>query len=190
MFLHPTTPCMLHSTVPDGNLPISPLSQYPAPMMEFLFDTARAIINLFMSGTIGRYPDITYIVPHCGGTLAPLIDRFSLFGALVPDANVDSQVTPDYVRAKIRSKQFFFDMAGIAWPHQCPMIMPYIDTSQLLYGSDFPFTSLSKVEMLAKLMDNHIGTTIPDEEDLQKVYSGNAAELLAQRGWRARGDPA
>lgn len=192
VFLHPTTPCMLTghaeaaregATGEAGSSKISPLSQYPAPMMEFLFDTARAVINMFMSGVISRYPDITYIVPHCGGTLPPLIDRFSMFASLVPAAQVDRQVTPDYVRAKLRSEQFFFDMAGVAWPNQCPMLLPYIDVTQLLYGSDFPYTSQDKVELLAEMMDKSMDAKFEEEEVLKQVYSGNASDLLARRGW-------
>lgn len=185
VFIHPTTPCMIKEhPAGAGCQPISPLSQYPAPMMEFLFDTARAIINMFMSGTISRYPDITYIVPHCGGTLAPLIDRFSIFGSLVSASNVDPNVTPAFVRSKLKSPQFYFDMAGLAWPNQCKMILPYITAKQLLYGSDFPFTSLDKVEMLASMMDENLALTFPDETQRVDIRLNNAVDLLERKGWK------
>lgn len=154
-------------------------------MMEFLFDTSRAIINMFMSGTISKYPDITYIVPHCGGTLGPLVDRFSVFASLVPDANVDRNITPDFVRSKLESKQFYFDMAGLAWPNQCKMIMPYTSAQRLLYGSDFPFTPVDKVEMLVKMMDKAMPETFASEKDLQDIYTNNAVELLKTKGWKS-----
>lgn len=188
VFIHPTTPCMLspnsnkHASS-EGSQTISPLSQYPAPMMEFLFDTSRAVINLFFSGTISRYPDITYIVPHCGGTLAPLIDRFSVFGSLISGSGVDPSITPQFVRERLQSKQFYFDMAGLAWPNQCKMIMPYITPAQLLYGSDFPYTPLDKVEMLANIMDDSIPATFDSESDREAIYQRNAADLLKARGW-------
>lgn len=151
--------------------------------MEFLFDTSRAIINLFLSGTVSKYPDITYIVPHCGGTLAPLIDRFSIFGSLVSESKVDATITPEFVRSKLQSKQFYFDMAGLAWPNQCKMIMPYITPEQLLYGSDFPFTPLDKVELLAKLMDTSLPIAFESSDDQQNIYQNNAVDLLKTRGW-------
>jgi predicted TIM-barrel fold metal-dependent hydrolase len=190
VFIHPTTPCMLTGHAKTGNpgdacQTISPLSQYPAPMMEFLFDTSRAIINLFMSGTVSKYSDITYIVPHCGGTLAPLVDRFSIFGSLVSESKVDASITPDFVRNKLQSKQFYFDMAGLAWPNQCKMIMPYITPEQLLYGSDFPFTTLDKVELLAKMMDTSLPVAFESSGDQQNIYQNNAIDLLQRRGWPA-----
>lgn len=140
---------------------------------------------MFMSGTISKFPDITYIVPHCGGTLAPLVDRFSVFASLVPGANVDQSITPDYVRAKLSSKQFYFDMAGLAWPNQCKMILPYIHVQQLLYGSDFPFTPIDKVEMLANMMDKSLPSVLTGVNDIQGVYVNNAKDLLNTRGWKS-----
>src|SRR5882757_1975691 len=66
VFIHPTGPCV----VGNHGLPASrasPLKQFPDPMYEFLFDTTRCAINLFLSGTVSRYPNITYILSHAGG---------------------------------------------------------------------------------------------------------------------------
>ena len=48
VFIHPTTTC-----VKDVG-PAIPLKQYPRPIFEFFFDSARAYINLFLSGTVSR----------------------------------------------------------------------------------------------------------------------------------------
>lgn len=68
VFIHPTKPCTHHaspntssSTTTDA-LPLG--DQYPIPVFEFLFDTARAVINLFLSGTVEKYPSITFIIPY------------------------------------------------------------------------------------------------------------------------------
>jgi hypothetical protein len=39
-------------------------------MMEYLFDTTRAVVNLVVAGAIARFPRIRFILPHAGG-LAP-----------------------------------------------------------------------------------------------------------------------
>lgn len=36
---------------------------------EFTFNTSRAATNLILSGTLDRYPNITFILAHAGGTL-------------------------------------------------------------------------------------------------------------------------
>lgn len=58
-------------------------------MMEFFFDTSRAAVNLIMSGTVSRYTNIQYLVPHCGAALPPLIDRFSNFATRILDSDLD-----------------------------------------------------------------------------------------------------
>jgi predicted TIM-barrel fold metal-dependent hydrolase len=155
----------------------APLSQYPAPMFEFLFDTARAVINMFLSGVITRCPDITFSVPHCGGTLAPLLDRVAAFSTLVPAAGIDPSVNAAFIYDRLK-EQFFFDMAGVSWPNQAKMLAPYVGTDQLLYGSDYPFTPHKAVVMLAKTMDSGMEEHWPDEEVRRDVYFRNAERLL------------
>ena len=59
VFIHPTSPACWECTSLG----------YPRPMIEFPFDTTRAVTNLLLSGTLARHPDIRWIVPHAGGTL-------------------------------------------------------------------------------------------------------------------------
>ena len=47
----------------------------PAPMIEFLFDTTRCVVDLALSGTLARYPQIRWIVPHAGAVLPVLAHR-------------------------------------------------------------------------------------------------------------------
>ena len=40
---------------------------WPYFMMEYLFDTTRAVVNLIFGGVLERYPRIRFILPHAGG---------------------------------------------------------------------------------------------------------------------------
>ena len=64
----------LHPTMPSA-VPQNVLTGYPVPMMEFIFDTARAVTNMILNGTVRRYPDVRIIVPHAGGVLPILVPR-------------------------------------------------------------------------------------------------------------------
>ena len=56
-------------------------------LIEFVFDTTRAVTHLALSGTLERCPDLRLIVPHAGGTIPFLVDRISLLAArFVPGA--------------------------------------------------------------------------------------------------------
>ncbi len=57
VFVHPTTPLCCGDAFLD----------FPRPALEFIFDTARAVMNLIHSGTLDRCPDVSWIIPHGGG---------------------------------------------------------------------------------------------------------------------------
>ena len=66
IFMHPTECCMPgHAGVPKA------LDQYPTPMMEYFFDTARAVVNLLLSGTVTKYQNLTFLASHCGASVSP-----------------------------------------------------------------------------------------------------------------------
>ncbi|KAJ5611178.1 hypothetical protein N7510_007897 [Penicillium lagena] len=179
VFIHPTTGCILKKDASSGEVchKIDPLSEFPNPIFEFLFDTTRAVINLFYSGMIARYPNITYIVSHAGACLPPLIERFSLFGRRMPNVPVDESVTSAFVRERLR-KQFYFDMAGVPWPDQLPALLPLIGKDQVLYGSDYPFTKSESVKSLGDMMEHFMPTVFTTEEEREMAYKRNAEKLF------------
>lgn len=179
VFVHPTTGCTREHTV-DGSMETraaTPLPQFPSPIFEFFFDTARAVINLFYSGAVSRYRNITYIIPHAGGSLPPLIDRFSAFAGAMK-VSVDSSITPNFVETVLKSN-FYFDMAGTAWPHQLPALLSYIDKGQVLYGSDYPFTPVEHVKVLADRMEQYMPSVFTTEEERKLAYKENAERLIS-----------
>jgi predicted TIM-barrel fold metal-dependent hydrolase len=172
VFIHPTTPC-IKSCHAYGPTPAAPLSHFPNPMFEFMFDSARAVINLFLSGTIARCPNITFIIPHAGGALPPLIERFTSFAAIIGgDRSLTSKVVKDTF-----AKQFYFDLAGFPFPDQIWGLLRYVGTDRLLYGSDYPFTPADAAVELAEVMTAEM-EEIWDEEDTRAVLFGNARRLL------------
>ncbi|KAL2787486.1 hypothetical protein BJX66DRAFT_353308 [Aspergillus keveii] len=165
VFIHPTSPCSHHTShhSPCDMAAAVPLPQYPAPVFEFMFDTCRCIIHLLLSGTITRYPNIRYIVPHAGGALPPLIQRFSEAASLIPELSLDPAVTPSGVRATL-NERFWFDTAGPTFPDQI--------RSLLKYG----------VEHLGRVMEESLADLMDDPTDWEGVYSRNAMRLLGSPG--------
>ena len=169
VFMHPTS-CHSHKQ-PEAE---RPLSQYPAPMLEFFFDTTRAVVNLILSGTVARYPDITYLVSHCGGALPPLIERFTMFSTRVLGG--EASFSSDDVKEFFKSR-FYFDLAGFPFPDQVHGLLRTTDTSRLLYGSDFPYTPASALLGMGARMDEELGKLF-NEKTVREIYSGNAKRLL------------
>ncbi len=79
VLIHPTRPvCWEHTSF--GR---------PRPMLEFLFDTTRAVVNLVLNGTVARHPNIRLVIPHAGATLPVIADRVAAF---VPLLGVDPSI--------------------------------------------------------------------------------------------------
>jgi predicted TIM-barrel fold metal-dependent hydrolase len=116
----------------------------PRPMLEFLFDTARAASDLLLRGVLSRYQRIRWVLTHGGGALPLLADRIDMFRALV---GVGPQDAPSAVEQLGR---LWYDMAGTPFPRQIPALDAAFGTDRLLYGSDFCWTpagvALAQVE--------------------------------------------
>ncbi len=139
LFIHPTSPaCWEHTSL--GR---------PRPMLEFFFDTTRAVVDLVLGGTVATHPGIEFIIPHAGATLPMVADRVSVFSRLL---GVDPAV--DVLRDLGR---LHFDLAGFPVPRQLDALLTLTTLEHLHYGSDYPFTpefaAAMAVERLAEVGD-------------------------------------
>ena len=133
VLLHPTSPVCWEHTSFDRH----------RPMLEFFFDTTRAVIDLVLNGTLARCPDLALIVPHAGATLPMVADRVGAFAMLLaPDIDVLHELG-----------RLHFDLAGFAVPRQLDALLTMTTPDNLHYGSDFPFTPEFLVSAMAETLD-------------------------------------
>ncbi|KAJ5775686.1 uncharacterized protein N7511_000697 [Penicillium nucicola] len=169
VFMHPTQCCVVDNPEAD-----KPLPQYPTPMMEYFFDTTRAVVNLVLSGTVSRCENLTFLVSHCGATLPPLVERFTAFTAMGL-VKSGERLTSEQVKELFRTR-FFFDLAGLPFPDLIHGFLRIGDSSRLLYGSDYPYTPGNAVEGLSHTMDTNLEQLF-EKSEVQRIYSGNAESL-------------
>ncbi len=105
----------------------------PGFLVEFLFDTTRAAVNLIFSGAIERFPRIRFILAHAGGTLPFIAWRL----AAAPSIDPQFALTPERIRAGIR--HFWYDTALSAGQANFGALDAVADPSRILFGSDWPF---------------------------------------------------
>lgn len=172
IFIHPTSPCVQHGGLSQL---VAPLTQYPNPMFEFFFDTARTVIDMFISGTIDRSPNVTIILSHAGGAITPLVARFTQFATSILGLPV--QISTESVKKAFQT-QFFFDLAGFVFPDQIHGLLPYVDASRILYGSDYPYTPESGVLGVAENMNQELPRVFKDFHSQEAIYRENAVNLL------------
>jgi predicted TIM-barrel fold metal-dependent hydrolase len=154
VYIHPTFPAY-GETVP-GVMP---------HVVEFAFETARAVISLLVSGALTRYPRICWIFSHAGGSLPILVDRLER----LLETPGNAVAIPHGVRAALGT--LYFDIAGASSNVALAALRAVVPTSQILYGSDAPFVSPEKG--IATLT----GATMTPQERSAIEY-GNALRLL------------
>ena len=162
VFMHPTSPtCPCCQTLSLG---------YPQPMIEFMFETTRAVMNLLLTGTLDRFPDIRLIVPHAGAAVPVLADRVV---GLSPAIGLANPVEPDRFFATLN--RLHYDLAGYPLPRLAPALLQVADPGRIFYGSDWPFTPLPIVARLAGEMDR---TPVFDDATRRRMLHDNALTLF------------
>lgn len=157
VLIHPTEPAAIPQDVNET---------LPYPMMEFFFDTCRAVMNLILTGTLNKYPGIRFVIPHAGAYLPIISDRVaSMSKMLCPDGSVD-------IRKCLAD--LYYDLGGTAMPKQYGNLCQITTGDHILYGSDTPFTPLPLCCKLAETMDE--GLTAEMQE---LVYRENPKKLLS-----------
>ena len=144
-----------HTSVPP--LDTLPMIIKPA-VLEFVFDTTRAIVNLMHRGATKHFPDISFIFSHGGGTV-PFITWRITFG----NKKIINQL-----------KRFYYDTAVSATPYTLSSLMSLVEPTQVLYGSDYPFLP----ERVIKLMNEGLQNYDFERETLTKIVQQNAVTLF------------
>ncbi|KAJ5678348.1 Amidohydrolase 2 [Penicillium maclennaniae] len=149
VFLHPTT-CHTRNPQTGSVEKVAPLSEVPSPIMEFMFDTTRSLAGLFTSGTVTRCSGITFLVCHCGATFPPIMQRIAEFSTFM--AKGGDAVSGNDIKELLNTR-FYIDLAGLPFPDQIHGLLRLVDSSRLLYGSDYPYTPAKLVTSLAERVD-------------------------------------
>ena len=136
VFIHPTVPAINRHLQLD----------LPPFLVEFVFDTTRAIVNLLYSGTLDRCPDIRFIAAHAGGTVPYLAHRIAMGQIMLPGA---PQGTITYL------KQLYYDVALSTSPYVLHSLQELVDASRLLFGSDYPFAPEMATDFVIRGLKRH-----------------------------------
>lgn len=164
--------CNIHPHRPE---PIKEgiFSSGPVPLFEFLADTTRAVLNLISNGVILRYPNIKWIIPHCGSFLPNIYNRYlGISKVLIPQGMMED------VDIKKCFEKVYFDLSGNPAPNLLRWLLTISSEDHILYGSDYPFTSAKQIETNFDMLENML-----NEKDLKPYKSlilrDNALKLFA-----------
>ncbi|MEU0495901.1 amidohydrolase family protein [Mycobacterium sp. NPDC006124] len=127
VFVHPTSPPDAESVALDR----------PRPVVEFMFETTRTITDLIFAGVLARYPDIRFVIPHCGATLPLLAARIELFRSVWPGPGGEP---PGPLTTSDQLQRMWFDLAGHPLPTHAAVLRDVVGAGRILYGSDSCWT--------------------------------------------------
>ncbi len=104
----------------------------PAALMDVAFQTAHTFADMLYAGVFRRYPDIRFVVAHCGGALPAVSGRLLLLGneRWIPNPH---QVTPTEMRQHLR--RLFLDTAA-TMPTELGAALLMTTPDKIVYGSD------------------------------------------------------
>jgi predicted TIM-barrel fold metal-dependent hydrolase len=134
-------------------------------LIELGTDTTRAIASVIFDGTASRYPDIRFIFSHGGGTMPYLMTRFTSLAAR-PDI---AKRLPNGLLHEVR--KLYYDTANFYGPYSWPTMLKLVPVPQILFGTDFPFSSAG--EVAKGLREAGI-----EPSDLRAIERDNALQLF------------
>jgi predicted TIM-barrel fold metal-dependent hydrolase len=147
VFIHPTH-C---EASPETNLAAPPF------VVEYVFDTTRAIVNMVFNGTLKRYPDVRAVVAHGGGAVPFLAQRISMLEG--------HRKAPAVANVIPMLRALYYETASTTAGYALRSLQELADPTHLLWGSDLPFV---------------YGERLQEEVDHWEAYDGfNADERMA-----------
>jgi 6-methylsalicylate decarboxylase len=186
-FVHPTV--FTGSEIPSAHNAGSPVPTIQSSVLEFVFDTTRAVANLISSGTLKRYPNVRIILSHAGGAVPLFADRLidrSEIVALVQEAQAGRAASPSsatlesMLRAATEDpfellRGLYYDTALSANPRVLGALQQLVPPSRVLLGTYYPFAQEIGVRYSLDGLAAYEGF---GEEERAMIESGTALRLF------------
>lgn len=159
---------IIHPSRPQA-FPTGCFTSGPLPLLEFLNDTTRAVINMIVNGTFARFPHIRVVVPHCGSFLPNVADRLAGLTAFLA---LKGKGRPVDISGALRS--MYFDLSGAVYPRSAAILSTLAGPDRIMFGGDYPFTPAPAVKAsVASLLSYE-----PYTEYIEDICHANAEKLF------------
>ena len=164
VILHPHKPVPVNDTL---------ISATPLAIYEYPAETTRTVINMITHNVPARYPNIRFVIPHCGSFVPLALPRMKM----VHPAMVAKGLM-NLIDWEANLRNLYYDLAGGATPDVIKSLLSITTPDHLMYGSDYPYQpaavltdSLNKLRTALKSDD----TLAPHIDD---ILWGNAYKLF------------
>ncbi len=156
IFVHPLAPNCCADLMPGiGNA-----------VVEYPYDTGRAVLSLLFNGRFVQFRDIKWIFCHAGGPIPMLAGRIENGAQRMKERE---RFAPEGLAHEFA--RLHYETANSAYAPTFAALRQFVPRSQILFGTDFPYIAVAdNVERLGRL-------GIP-ADDLAAIEQANAARLF------------
>jgi predicted TIM-barrel fold metal-dependent hydrolase len=161
VFCHPLPAACCRALMPD-------VVPKEALLLEFPYDTGRAVASLLMSGAFSTYHDIRWVFCHCGDVVPALSGRMRNLIAEMPAEEV-AKFAPRGMDYELQRQ--YYDTADAAYAPSMAAIQSYVPATQILFGTDYPYVSIEN--NLKELHERHL-----NGRQMQAIARDNVLRLI------------
>ncbi|NPD88340.1 MAG: amidohydrolase [Asgard group archaeon] len=172
VFIHPDDPPFAEMRKPD----------IPVVLIEWPFDTTRAVANMVYSGVLHRNPKIRFILPHGGGAVPYLAWRISILDYRQRDKVKILQSLYDLIIRKqgpatgLRLlKNMYYDTTAVTAPSSLRTLKELLDPSHIVLGTDLGAAPRLMGTLVLRDLKSFYDF---DEETLRTIARKGALELF------------
>ena len=160
-----------------------PNLKFANALVEAPFDTTRAVANMVYNGTLDRYKKIKLILSHAGGALPFLAWRVALIEYQQTNKSLKFQALYDFLMTKrgplagLKAlSRLYYDTAVAANPMALRSLQELVDTSHILFGTDYVWRQSWLTPIFIKALSEYDGF---NEQDLLAIEWGKASRLFS-----------
>ena len=164
VFVHPVTPMGIERLALD----------FPAPLLEYAFDTTRCIANLLRRDVPARFPRLKMVFSHAGGAVPWLVPRLALMSLMLTPSH-EVRVAEDRARIVRGLRSYFYDVAMSGTDPVLGLLAEIVGTDRIVFGSDYP---LVPDAYIAATADAVLHSDALDEGQRRAIARDTALRLL------------
>lgn len=153
--------------------------RWPPYIVEFIFETCRAVENLIFSGTMDRFPDLSIILSHAGGAVPYLAWRLWTGEFTVPGFK---ERCPSGVFNNL--KRFYYDTAMAANAAVFGSLREMADPDRILFGTDYPYMPEIAIGLYLNELSKDNGF---NEAQREGILHSNTGKLFPRLATAAKG---
>jgi 6-methylsalicylate decarboxylase len=142
-------------------------------LVDFLADTTRAAVKMLLAGTLDRFPNIQFILPHGGGYFPLMAARLQL-GAYL-GAGIGQATAAKAIR------RMWYDSAMPISPGFTPSLLAAAGVEKLMFGSDFPASTADGARLNARAIDTDPALNPATRRLVNRENARRLLPALAQR---------